>query len=130
MLPHFLPNGRECIGKGNDVTVFRAFTYFSEARVITVLLAAFRVATRGLDMAVRIRANPDVLPCRWDGQRPDTPENFRLGESRPVGPSIRKTASSILPADARPGIGDIPQAHRLGSILRVDKDLCAIRGID
>jgi hypothetical protein len=108
MLPHFLPNGRECIGKGNDVTVFRAFTYFSEARVITVLFAAFRVAARGLDMAVSVGANPNVLPCRGDGQRPDPPENFTLGESRPVGPAIRKTASRLLPADARPGIGDIP----------------------
>jgi chemotaxis protein CheC len=52
----------------------------------------------------------------------------RLDEPRPVGPAIRKTASRLLPANARPGIGDIPQAHRLGSILRVDNDLCAIHG--
>jgi hypothetical protein len=109
--------------------VLCAFTDLSEPRVISVLLASFRVAARGLDMAVRVGANPDVLPCRGDGQRPDPPENVRLGESYPVGPAISKTASRLLSVYARPGIRDIPQAHRLGSILRVDNDLPAIHGI-
>src|SRR5690606_25461542 len=41
------------------------------ALVIAVLLAALRVAARGLQVAVLVRANPHIGPGRRDAQRPD-----------------------------------------------------------
>ena len=70
VLAHFLPDGGKRVREGNDMLVLRAFPHLAEARVIAVLLAAFRVPARGLDVAVSERANPDVGPGRRDCQGP------------------------------------------------------------
>ena len=56
--PPFQRSGQR-VGEGDDMLVLRAFTYFAEARVVAVLLASFRVASRRLNVAIREGASPD-----------------------------------------------------------------------
>ena len=46
MVLHFLTDARQRVGEGNDMLVLRAFAHLTEARVVAVLLAPFRVAPR------------------------------------------------------------------------------------
>jgi hypothetical protein len=52
MLPDLLSDGGQCVGEGNDMLVLRAFAHLTEARVVAVLLAPFRVAPRRLNVAI------------------------------------------------------------------------------
>ena len=69
--------------------------------VVEVLPAPGGVGADGLDVPVRIRADPDVLPCRWDDQRRDP--LARLGiHGVAVRVDVRPARASAAPAQPRP----------------------------
>jgi hypothetical protein len=74
-------------------------------------------------VAVGKRANPDVSPGRRDCQSPDPFQHLRLGELRPVGPSVCERFSCLLAPYARTGIRDISQARRFGGVLGINNYL-------
>ena len=103
--------------------VLRAFAHLAKARVIAVLLAALRVASRRLNVAVGERAYPDIRPCRRDRERLDPLEHILFGEPGAVGAGVGKAGPGLLAANAGPGIGNVPQTRGLGGVLRVDDRL-------
>jgi hypothetical protein len=64
VLAHFPPDGGKRIREGNDMLVLGTVPHLAKPRMIAVLLAAFRVPARGLDVAVgkRRRSMPVGLP--------------------------------------------------------------------
>src|SRR4029077_18155020 len=58
-------------GKGDEAPVLHFVAHRSPTRMVAVLFAAARVAPRRLKMAEGIRADPDVLPRRRNGERSD-----------------------------------------------------------
>ena len=54
------------------------------AAVVDVLLAATRVDSRRLDVAHGVRADPDVLPRRWDDKLADPAQHLGFGDLLPV----------------------------------------------
>ena len=126
MLMHFRPNGGKRIGECNDVLVFRAFMNLTKAGVVAVLLSPLGITTRGLDVPVRERTNPDICPGRRDCQCPDPSERLWVRESRPIRPSIGESISYFFPAHAGPGVRNMSQARTYG-ILRIDNWLRALR---
>src|SRR5207237_142498 len=53
-------------------------------RVIAILLAAARIAARGLQMAVRVGAYPDVCPRRWNREGADASERRARADAAAV----------------------------------------------
>jgi hypothetical protein len=49
-------------------------------RVVAVLLAAARIATDGLEMRIRVGADPHVRPSRGDGEPLDPLEDGRIAQ--------------------------------------------------
>src|SRR5262249_60703256 len=100
----------EKVGKCDGIFVFGAFAHLAEARVVAILLAAPGIAPGGLNMSVGKRADPDVGPCRWDGERLDPPENVSLGQPRAIGAGVGEGPSRLFAAGARAGSGDGSQS--------------------
>src|SRR5205807_9296844 len=63
----------ERLSEGEHPVVLHRVSNFAPANVIAVLLPAARVRTGGLQMALRIRTDPDVASGRRDGQAFDPP---------------------------------------------------------
>ena len=61
-------------------------------RVIAVLLAAAGIASRRLQMAARVRTNPDIRPRRRNRQRSNALQLGRVGDRPPVRPDIARHA--------------------------------------
>src|SRR5262249_40594005 len=64
--------------------VFRLVANRAPARMVPILLSALCVTAGGLDVAVRERADPDVLPRGRDHEGPDPPERRRVVDSIPA----------------------------------------------
>jgi hypothetical protein len=82
-------------------------------RMVAVLLAAAGVARGGLDVALRIGADPHVGPGRGDDQRFDAAP-LAVGDARAVGRVEGPARALALPADAGHAVGDVtePGARR------------------
>src|SRR5215468_3664587 len=91
MLAHLGSDGRKYLGKSDHMIVFGALAYLPEARVVAVLFSTFGVSAGCLNVTLGKRADPDIGPCRRNGERPDAPECLRLGERRAIRPCIGKT---------------------------------------
>jgi hypothetical protein len=96
MLFDLLEDGGHHVGEGDDMLVLRAFTYFAEARVVTVLLAAFRVAPRCLNVAIREGAYPDFGPRGRDRERFDPFQDIFFGQLRTVRARVTKAVPAFL----------------------------------
>ena len=65
MLAKLGADGRKSLGEFHHMFVFRALANFTKTRMVAVLLAALGIATRGLDVPIRRRADPNVSPGGW-----------------------------------------------------------------
>ena len=100
----------------------------SPARVVAVLLASAGVAAGGLEVARRVRADPDVGPGRRDGQRADPREDRLSRIGSPSGGSVAEAAPGATPVDARARVGGIAQPGRAGVRPRGRSGLAGWRG--
>jgi hypothetical protein len=67
-------HARQRLREPNEPVIFRLVSNDPPFRVIAILLAAARIASGRLEMAARIRTDPDVRPRRGDYERADTAE--------------------------------------------------------
>jgi len=81
-------------------------------RVISVLLAPARIATGGLQVAARMRADPDVLVGRRDRQLADPLEIRGVANRLPVRMPIDEALTFADAPDARAVVADINQTRR------------------
>ena len=109
MLLDLLADGGQRVGEGDDMLVLRAFTYFAEARVVAVLLASFRVATRRLNVAIREGAYPDFGPRRRDRERFDPFQDIFFGQLRAIRARVTKASPGFLAAYAGTRIRNTPR---------------------
>src|SRR5205085_12586395 len=71
---------------------------------------ATRVAPDGLQVAIFERADPDVRPCRWNGERANARDRLGIADGLAARRDIAKSAATAAAADARAGVRDVPQA--------------------
>src|SRR5262249_13595678 len=102
VLTHSGPNGRKNLGERDDMFVFGAFTHLAEARVVAILLPASGIPPGGLNVSVGKWADPDVSPCRRDGERLHPPEDVRLCQLGALGAGLGESFAGFFPAYARP----------------------------
>jgi hypothetical protein len=69
--------------------------------VVQVLAAAGLVGADGLDVAVRVRADPDVLPGRRDHQRPDPLDHLGVLDHVAVSIEVAEPLAPAAPGQAR-----------------------------
>ena len=91
----------------------------AEIRVVAVLLAPLGVAARRLDVAVGVRADPDVGIGRRDRQRADAGEGLRVPHRLAPGVAIGEARPALPTRQARHGVVDVAQARLLGGVARV-----------
>jgi hypothetical protein len=82
--------------------------------VITVLLAAARVAPGCLDMAARIGAYPDILVSRRDGECIDAGDFVFVVDGFAGDVEVNEAFFAPLARVARPAVVRMPQARRHG----------------
>ena len=73
---------RQGFAERGEALVLGSITYFAPPRVVEVLLAAARVASGGLNVALRIGTDPNVGPRGRDHQMPDAQENGWVRDAR------------------------------------------------
>src|SRR5579859_5453642 len=76
--------------------------------MVEILFATFCISAGDLQVAVRIRADPDLLPCRWNGQFAN-PLRVRAIHLFSVGGDITEGGSMTLSLEAGPLIGGLTQ---------------------
>ena len=90
MLAKLGADGRKSLGEFHHMFVFRALANFTKTRMVAVLLAALGIATRGLDVPIRRRADPNVSPGEWDGERLDAPKDVSFCHPGAIRTSVGK----------------------------------------
>ena len=68
VLAYATTDARQRLCKRKHAAVLRLVAHLAPAAVISILLAAARVAPSRLQMAVPARVNPDLLPSRRDSE--------------------------------------------------------------
>ncbi|MNZ28836.1 hypothetical protein D3C78_460760 [compost metagenome] len=107
---------RQCIGEGQHARVFVAITKVTPQRVIAVLLAPASVASGGLQVTLRVSADPHVGIGRRHGQGLDTLQGDWVADALAIGIDINKACARFFTAQARLVVVNIVQASGQGSI--------------
>src|SRR5438270_847040 len=94
--------------------ILRLVTDRSPTRMVAVLFAAARVTTGGLKMGVFYRCDPDVGPCRRDGERFDSLKRRAILHEPSVGVAVDEPLARGAPFDPGLVVGGIaePRAFR------------------
>ena len=120
IFPDVLAKARKGIGKHNHMLILHVLAYLAKLGVIAVLLSPSRIVTGGLDMAVRVGANPHSLPGRRDRERADARQDGLVGDDL----SARGTIAEALarPASCQAWIirGRVGEPGELGGVFAVD----------
>ena len=98
-------------GEAQDPVVLLAVPRRSPLVVVAVLAATLGVHPGGLDVPVRVRADPHVLPGRRDGQRLDASDHLVVGDALAVGLRVGEALAGPPPADPRPVAVDLLHRH-------------------
>ena len=103
--------------------------------MVEVLAPACDVGTDGLDVAVGVRTDPDVLPRRRDDQIPDAGQGGLVGERLAVLIVIGEAAPASHPVQAGPAHYAAAQPHcnlplesRSGWVSNIDVIASSARG--
>src|SRR5690606_32921996 len=102
---------RQRASEGDDAVELVGVAQRAPVRVVAVLLAAARIASGGLQVATRRRADPDLAIGRRDRQRADARQRVRIAHAAAVGIEVAEAAPAAHAADAWRGIADITQAR-------------------
>ena len=113
---------RQRPGEVEEVRVFDLVPAGGPAFVIAVLLAAADVLAGGLQVAVGVGGDPDVLPGRRDDQRRDPVEDGSVGDAAAVRPMVGETAAGAPSPDAGIGIAAVDQRHVARGLVRVERE--------
>ena len=79
------------LGEFHHMFVFCALANFTKTRMVAVLLAPLGIAIGGLDLPIRRRADPNVSPGGWDGERLDAPQDVSLCHPGAIRTGVGKT---------------------------------------
>ena len=107
--------------KVSSLVVFRLVAHLAPARMIAVLLAPARVAAGGLQVAVRVGADPHLGPGRRDRQRADAPQRLGIADRRAVRADGSRSRFSRMAGYAGRGVADIAQPRALRRDLRIQR---------
>jgi hypothetical protein len=91
--------------------------------VVTVLLAAAGIAPGGLDMAARVRVDPDISPGRRNDQSPDAPKVLRVADDRPIRAPEAPALAGAATADAGTAVRGVAQPSGAGRGDRVVSEI-------
>ncbi len=98
------------LGKGQHAPVLVLVTQFAPLGVVAVLLATASVAAGGLQVALRVAANPHIGVGRRDHQRGDARQGFAVAHALPLGVEVDEAVAPATPGQARLAVVDIVQA--------------------
>jgi hypothetical protein len=70
--------------------------------VVDVLPPAGRIRADGLDVSVRVGADPDVIPGRWDDELANPLENLCVRDPCTVRIEVLEAAAAAAPGDPGP----------------------------
>src|SRR5688572_20245936 len=83
----------------------------AETGVVTVLLAATRVASGDLQVTIFVRTDPHVGPSRRNNERSEPIDHFARANHLAVGVDVPEPATMALTANARHRIGNVSEAR-------------------
>jgi hypothetical protein len=107
---HAPADGGQAVAELHELVELVARPVLRPERVVAVLLARPLVEARGLEVAVRQRAHPDVLVGRRHAELFEPLALEPPLDGGAVGREVRKTLAAAKAADARHGVGDIDEA--------------------
>ena len=110
--PHPLAQHRQPPGHLQHVVELRLVLLLPPLRVVDVLLAPGRVDPDRLDVPVRMRRDPDVLPGRRDDQLPQPGQDIRIPHRSPGRVDEEPTPPAPTPPVPRSTRVTTPQPHR------------------
>jgi hypothetical protein len=110
----FLADLRQRLAELDHALVLHLVAHLAPFGVVAVLLAPARVAPGGLQVAVGLRADPDLGPGRRDGQRLDAFQGGFVVDRLAARVEVAKAVALRLAADAGPVVEDVAQAGRFG----------------
>ena len=84
--------------------VFCRIAHLTPARMIAILLACARVTAGGLEMSLRVGADPHLRVRRWNRQRIETP--YLLGRLDASSPGSKYTDALFAHRRVIPGLND------------------------
>src|SRR3569623_496040 len=111
-------NARQRMAEGDHAGVLGGVALAAPGRVITVLLAAARIAAGGLQMTIRQWTNPRLAPRRRNGERLDARERIGRPHHMTGRVDITKILTVRLPPYAWRAIGDVAQRRVARRLLR------------
>src|SRR5687768_1369382 len=101
------------LGEREHSLELHAIPVLSEARVIAVLLSAAPIPRRHLQVAVLVRADPNVGPRGRNHQQPKPFDRRALADHQTGGIYVLEPTAMPMPADPRHCIGDVAKARRV-----------------
>ncbi len=108
---------RRIFGSAWPKTSMRSYLFSSRASrqrsMVAILLSAARIAGRGLDVAVRRWANPDVCVGRRNREPPDPQEAGFVANRLSVRVEVFEIVALCLSRVTRLIVADVAQARRL-----------------
>src|SRR5205814_575783 len=115
-------NIRQSFGELSEALELVFVARFAPSLVIAVLLAATRVATRRLDVAICRRTNPNLCPGRGNGQTLYPKQPLLVANRFSFRVQILEVFAFRSAAVTRPFVIDISQTGFLRSLRRISRD--------
>jgi len=109
-------DGRENLRKKHHVFELGDVAHRAKIRVIAILLPPLRVAPGRLEMAVRLRADPDVRPGGRNRQRLDPRQMPRICQRRAVGTAVDECVALFYAGKSGATVGDVAKARGFGVV--------------
>ncbi len=102
-------DAREGVPESQHPPELGLVTERAPSRIVSVLLAPFRVPAGGQEMAMANGRDPHLLPSRRDRQPADPAQGIPVLHQRPVGRAIAEAAAGTASHDAADPICDVAQ---------------------
>jgi hypothetical protein len=112
---HMAPHRGKRAAEIDHLVEFRRLPELTPLRMVAILLPAACVSASGLDVACRLRADPDAGPCRGNGQSPNVRQKLRVSDDFPVAVQVLEITARAPAPNSRRGIADIHEPSRSGS---------------
>ena len=93
-------NRWQCATEGDHAIVLGPIALGSPTRMIPILFASTGVASRGLQMAIGVRGDPDLAPCGRNHNRTDANQRLSVPHYMIVSVNVSKASSCLHPANA------------------------------
>lgn len=122
-MQHSFANCGQRSSKHDHALILCLIPYFAPSRMISALFSPFRVASYGLQMTFRIRANPDLRPRWGNRQGSNTSQSVLIPQRFSSRIKIAKSLSETLTLNTGEGIRDIAQASCLRRLQWVGNNL-------